>query len=107
MPESQLRFDVDEAGDTLVISVRGEIDMLTAPRFAAVLDVANASPSRLVLDMSAVSYIDSTGLRVLMTVHKARGEQRRIHLQGASEQLRKLLAITRFDGCVMLDDPVG
>jgi anti-sigma B factor antagonist len=59
------------AADGLRLSLRGDIDVLTVPdAFAAVVD-AMPSPGDLVtLDMRDVTFIDSTGVSMLM---KARG----------------------------------
>lgn len=55
------------APDTVVLQVEGEVDMLTAPN----LDVAvtlqlDAAPAHLVLDLSGVSFLGSSGLAVLI-----------------------------------------
>ncbi|MEU3885131.1 STAS domain-containing protein [Streptomyces sp. NPDC029041] len=53
-------------GGTTVVTVRGEIDLLTAPGLAARLDILTADPCPdLVLDLSPVSFMDCTGLGVL------------------------------------------
>ncbi|MFM9632607.1 MULTISPECIES: STAS domain-containing protein [Streptomyces] len=53
-------------GGTTVATVRGEIDLLTAPGLAARLDVLTAGPCPdLVLDLGRVSFMDCTGLGVL------------------------------------------
>ncbi|UOB08105.1 STAS domain-containing protein [Streptomyces sp. HP-A2021] len=53
-------------GGTTVVTVCGEIDLLTAPGLAGRLDVLTAGPCPdLVLDLGAVSFMDCTGLGVL------------------------------------------
>jgi anti-sigma B factor antagonist len=49
-------------------SISGEIDAHSAPSFAEA--VARTSVERLVVDMSAVSFMDSSGLRVLVEVQQ-------------------------------------
>ena len=46
-----------------VVVATGEIDIKTAPKFESVLD--RYSAEELVVDLSGVDFIDSTGLRVL------------------------------------------
>jgi len=104
MFDGDLFFEVREGDGAVVVRVAGEIDMSTAPRFEAVVHAAGDTAAVLVLDVSDVSYMDSSGLRVLMTVNRARGEGGRIHLRGASTQLRRLLAITGIDRDVILDE---
>ncbi len=53
-------------GGTTVVTVRGEIDLLTAPSLAARLDALTAGPCPdLVLDLGPVSFMDCTGLGVV------------------------------------------
>ncbi|GAA2429320.1 STAS domain-containing protein [Streptomyces macrosporus] len=47
---------------TALLTVVGEIDMSNTDTFAAALD---STPGRLVLDLTAVEYLDSAGLSVL------------------------------------------
>ena len=51
-----------------VINVRGEIHVSTAPRFSQLLsDAIDNGNTAIVLDLSGVEFIDSTGLSVLLT----------------------------------------
>ncbi|MHA6631181.1 STAS domain-containing protein [Pseudonocardia sichuanensis] len=57
---------VDRCADVLVVSVRGEVDKLTAPRLAEALDaVRQARPAAVLLDLSGVSFLCAAGLQVL------------------------------------------
>jgi len=57
--------DVDDR--TTVIAVDGEIHVSTAPEFSGVLSASLAGGrNRLVLDLTGVTFIDSTGLSVLL-----------------------------------------
>jgi len=58
--------DVDDR--TAVIAVDGEIHVSTAPEFSGVLaEAIESGRTSLVLDLSGVMFIDSTGLSVLLT----------------------------------------
>jgi anti-anti-sigma factor len=58
-----------------VLDVRGELDLLTAPALAAAVDQALAGrPSLLAIDLTATTFIDSSGARQL--VRAARGASR-------------------------------
>ncbi|HVR33579.1 MAG TPA: STAS domain-containing protein [Acidimicrobiia bacterium] len=59
-------FEVEtvERGSRRQVVVRGEIDLKTAPELDEALDGLKADP--LVVDMTDVTFIDSTGLRVLV-----------------------------------------
>ena len=50
-----------------VLPLEGEIDLHVSPRIAASLKaIIEQKPERLVVDLSRVSYIDSSGLAVLI-----------------------------------------
>jgi anti-anti-sigma factor len=54
-----------------VLAVEGELDIATAPRMLAALNEALASMVRpLIVDLSKVDFMDSTGLALLMNAHR-------------------------------------
>jgi anti-sigma B factor antagonist len=57
-------LQVSHRGDVVVISVTGEIDVATAPRLAAALAQPADSPA-IVVDLTNVEFLDSSGLNVL------------------------------------------
>lgn len=67
-----LDFDVFwPDGGTAVIALVGELDVAGAPRVRqAVVDVLDADIERVVVDLSGLSFIDSTGLGVLVGAYK-------------------------------------
>jgi anti-sigma B factor antagonist len=83
--------------DVTVLSVRGEIDAVTAPVLQEhVLKVATPG-CRLVLDLTHVSFMSSAGLRVLLVLHRTiAGSSGRVVLVGLSDTLRETMAATGF-----------
>ncbi|BBY47261.1 anti-sigma factor antagonist [Mycolicibacterium arabiense] len=58
-------------GDVAVLGVSGELDMLTAPELARVIEaVARKKPAALVVDLSAVDFLASAGMSTLITAHE-------------------------------------
>jgi len=54
------------------VEISGRIDSATAGEFESILvDLAERGRNNIVLDMSAVEFISSAGLRVLVTIRKA------------------------------------
>jgi anti-sigma B factor antagonist len=54
-----------------LLSVSGELDIATAPRMISALNAAFASLERpLVVDLSSVDFMDSTGLALLMNAYR-------------------------------------
>jgi anti-sigma B factor antagonist len=57
------------AGDDSVVALAGELDMATAPELAGVLDaMVEEGPLEVVLDFSGLSFIDSSGIAVLVAI---------------------------------------
>jgi len=65
-------FAVDHRrfGKRAVVSASGELDIATAPQLEAVIALAmGARPAELWIDLTALTFIDSTGLNALREVH--------------------------------------
>jgi stage II sporulation protein AA (anti-sigma F factor antagonist) len=61
------------------LTVRGELDLATAPALAeAVAERRAAGVHRLLIDLSELEFIDSTGLRLLLDVSRLAGLELRI-----------------------------
>lgn len=87
--------------DTLVVSPTGRIDQSTADTFqtalAPILAECGAGKDRLVLDFSALEYISSAGLRVLMLAAKqAKAQGGTIVISGLQPLVAEIFQITRF-----------
>lgn len=71
-PSRPLRLSVEwlPAARTAVISVHGEVDLLTAPQLAELVhDRLRGTVRLLVVDLSAVGFLGSAGLEVLVHAH--------------------------------------
>lgn len=58
-----LTVHIQQHGEVAVVSVVGELDLVTAPRLQEhITDLLDRGRSRLVFDLTQVSFCDSTGL---------------------------------------------
>ena len=81
---------------TAVLAVQGEIDTLTAPAFtAATTELVTGPDETLVIDLTGVRFLASSGLAVLISAAQ-RAEERgvRLRLVAASRAVRRPLEIT-------------
>jgi anti-sigma B factor antagonist len=63
-------IDENRIGEISVVSVAGTVDMLTAPQLEeAIGTAAKSSPSAVVVDLSAVEFLASAGMGVLVAAH--------------------------------------
>jgi anti-sigma B factor antagonist len=59
----------DDAG-TIVVAVTGEVDIMTAPKLDSVLRRLQAQERSIVVDLSDVTFLDSSGLAVLLRANR-------------------------------------
>jgi anti-sigma B factor antagonist len=59
---------VQQRDDVAVVRPRGELDLGTVEKLRGALD--SIYSKRLVLDLRGLSFLDSTGLRLLVTLHR-------------------------------------
>jgi anti-sigma B factor antagonist len=89
--------------DVAIIGVVGYVDLSTVPELKAALERHDAPVLR--VDLSGVSFLDSSGLQVLLAAHKrARDGGRRLVLVAPSPTVRRLFEITGLDGELDVDD---
>jgi anti-sigma B factor antagonist len=92
------RLDVSaRAGNGIIIAeLAGELDIATAPALREqLLSLLRPGSSRLIIDLSKVTYCDSSGLAVLVgTGRRARLLGGSLHLAAASSQTRQILQLT-------------
>ena len=68
---AELTISSQRTGDTHTITLAGELDLMGAGPLAAELQRVEATDARvIVLDLSALTFMDSSGLRVLVLAHK-------------------------------------
>ena len=91
-------IDVAERSGATVVAVSGDVDMQTAPQLAEALQaVSSSANTSLVVDLSAVEFLDSSGLGVLVAAHRelsANGG--RMKLVRPRPAINKVLTLTRL-----------
>ena len=61
-----MTINKERNNDTLTLAIEGRLDTVTAPELEKVVNEETADIKELVLDMNALEYISSAGLRVLL-----------------------------------------
>lgn len=96
----------DDAG--IIVRLGGEIDLHESPKFhQGLVDLCDEKPERLILEMSEVDYIDSSGVGSLVAVYRLLAKVgKSLILVAPSKRVSSVLEITRLDkffcivGCV-------
>lgn len=94
-----LALSTSTVGERTVVCVGGEIDVYTAPALRRQLDEPILHGSRdLVVDLTAVTFLDSTGLGVLVGRLKSiRAQGGMMRIVGARARVHKVFTITGLD----------
>lgn len=88
------------ADGAAVVEVRGELDLATAPVLADRLDeVVTAAPSRVVVDLGPLSFMDLRGVKVLAEARAALPESNcEIVIRRPNRLAHKVLRLVGLDG---------
>jgi anti-sigma B factor antagonist len=94
-----LVLETNDRGDMTVVSVKGEVDLYTAPSLKErVADLVSAGRTRLAVDLAGVEFMDSTGLGVLIGgLKRCKEAGGYLALVAPRESVVKVLAITGLD----------
>lgn len=85
----------ESRGDTLVVVISGDLDIVTSPQLDDCLTQAGGKHHRVILDLSAVDFLDTSALAVIVGHWKrAQAAGRTLALAGARYRYTKTLWIT-------------
>jgi anti-anti-sigma factor len=102
-----LEVDTQDRDGGVWIALRGELDLSTIERVEQELALAEEGGSELiVLDLSGLTFLDSTGLRTIVTAdQRARRTGRRVVVLKGPATVHRVFTITRLDERLeMVDD---
>jgi anti-anti-sigma factor len=103
-------LDVEVTGDGQIVSVAltGELDISGAPALKdRLIDLERRRPRVLVLDLRELSFVDSSGLRLILEADlRARREGRRFAIVRGPDFVHRVFSIALLDSRLdIVDDP--
>jgi anti-anti-sigma factor len=100
----EFEITVNFAAEQNVLSVRGDVDLLTAPTLRAALAVLVEQPQEVVLDLGLLEFMDAVGLGVIADISaRLATSSRRLTIRSAPLQTLWLLDLTELDRIVHLE----
>ena len=84
------------AGTATCLKIVGRLDTTTAPELEAAIDACAASVKELVLDCTALEFVSSAGLRVILKAQKLMNTQGTMKLTHVNESIMEVFDITGF-----------
>jgi anti-anti-sigma factor len=97
---SRIRIERDRAHGADVVVIGGDVDLHSAPELREQLErVSNEdSSSRIVVDLSEATFLDSMALGVLLAAKRsADGRGKRFVIVAATTEIRRIFEITMLD----------
>lgn len=97
------QFTEHQVDGVAVVAAVGAVDMLTAPELQQVIAAAaERDPAGLIVDMTAVDFLGSAGMQVLMTARKQLGDRTRFAVVADGPATSRPLKITGITDYVEL-----
>jgi anti-sigma B factor antagonist len=88
------RVEIDHIGTTDIVTVRGEIDIVSAPEFEETLSTVG---SAVIVDLRSLDFMDSSGLAVLLRRKQMMDGSSDIRLVMKPGIIEKLFRVTGID----------
>ena len=83
-------------GAELTVVVAGRLDTITAPELESSLWESNTRVSKLVLELVALAYVSSAGLRVILQAQKTMNKQGEMVIRNVNESINEVFEVTGF-----------
>lgn len=96
---SRLEYETHDSDGMICVALSGELDLSSAPEVEdALQELESGEPPVLVLDLRELAFMDSTGLRVMVSADaRARESSRRLVIVRGPESVHRVFRITGLD----------
>ena len=98
-----LNIEKKTNGTELTVALTGRLDTTTAPELERELKENLDGVTALVIDMAALEYISSAGLRVLLSAQKIMGRQGEMKVTHVSETIMEIFEVTGFSDILTIE----
>lgn len=88
---------------TLKLSIEGRLDTVTAPELEKIVNEETTDVQELVFDMTALEYISSAGLRVLLAAQKKMNKQGSMKLTAVCDAVMEVFEMTGFADILVIE----
>lgn len=102
-----MSVEIRTSGDTLTAYLTGELDHHSAKEMREAVDnaVELNMPSKLVLDFGGVSFMDSSGIGLVMGRYRNLSRRgAKLHITGTSQQIYKVMKLSGIEKLATIDE---
>lgn len=87
-----------------VVMIKGRVDTVTAPELESQLSPFFSADKNLILDCSAMNYISSSGLRVILVAHKQlTGKGGKFVVRNLTQEVQTVFELTGFSRILTIE----
>ena len=106
MPDVSVPMTFKKENGSVLVSLSGEVDLSNAETVRTGIEVATAGADRIVIDLTAIEFFDSSGLRLLthLSTHAAGANVPFIVVAPPNSVARSVLDITSMSGEIAVED---
>lgn len=90
-------------GATLTLALEGRLDTTTTPQLESEVRSSLTGVTELRLDFTALEYISSAGLRVVLAAQKIMNQQGRMVVLNPNEYVMEVLEVTGFSDVLTIE----
>jgi anti-sigma B factor antagonist len=92
-----MEINIEQENDVTIVQINGSIDAKTVSSVQEQVVPLNQPNSKILMDMSGVTFMSSAGLRMLLLMHqKSNTNKSKLALLGLSDQLTSTMKATGF-----------
>jgi anti-sigma B factor antagonist len=91
-----MTIDKNLNGTELTVALTGRLDTTTATQLEAELNQCIPGVKKLVLDFTALEYLSSAGLRILLSTQKTMMKQGEMVIRNVNETIYEIFELTGF-----------
>lgn len=105
---SDLNVERRTEGEQVILTVSGEVDLHSSPELRGeLLEALEGRPQRLIIDLSGVTYMDSSGVGTIVEAkRRADKAASTLVLTGLQPRVRSVFEITQLDKFFKITDSV-
>ena len=98
-----LNIEKKTSGSELTVALTGRLDTTTAPELETVIKSSLDGVTALNIDMEALEYISSAGLRVLLSAQKIMNKQGEMKVTHVNETIMEIFEVTGFSDILNIE----
>ena len=99
-----MELSKNKTGSTLVISMSGRLDTVSAPQLDEELKASIGGATELILDLSNLEYMSSAGLRILLSAQKTMNHQGKMIVKNVNDTIMEIFEVTGFTEILSIEN---